>query len=222
MILQTFKIQPGEKFSDDMIAQLKAINDTYSRTRNFQRYTKSLRELFGISDNIQVTKESKIFMGGFIEGEASLNVSVKKQRTSRFGAYIDPEFSITQHANGFNMLYLALIIFQTGRISYKSGSNATLVFRIDSRQSLQEKVIPFFTTYVTPYGSTIKAKRLEMFKQIMVLFDQNAHQTLDGILYKILPIWDAMRMQTGQSNQTFESLKEAQQYFIDIANNKRF
>lgn len=220
MILQNFKIQPGEALPIAIKDQLKQINDQFTRTKNRDQYLKSLKDVFNLSGDVQVTKESKIFLGGFIEGEASLNVSVKKHSQSKFGVLVDPEFSITQHVNGFSMLYFALVVLNAGRISYKSGSNATLVFRIDSRQTLKEKVLPFLSIYVTPYGSTIKANRLVTFKQIMDLFDQDAHQNVKDLLYKILPLWDVMRMQVGQSNQAFANLQEAQQYVISFVKNK--
>ena len=85
----------------------------------------------------------KTFLGGFIAGEGGINVSAKKSPNSRFGIIIDPEFSITQHLDGFFFLFGALVLFETGSIHFKKGSSATLVFRIDNRRSLQERVIPF-------------------------------------------------------------------------------
>lgn len=183
---------------------------------DFAKYMRDIEDIFGLDPLPNVTKEDKYFMGGFIEGEGSLNVAAKKLKTAKFGLIIDPEFSITQHINGVNHLHAALNLFKTGRIRYKSGSNATLVFRIDNRLTLTEKVVPFLEEYVQPYSSPTKRKRTANFKKILGLLDFGAHKDRDGFMYEILPLWDEMRMQKGQSNEAFASLQEAQDYVKDF------
>jgi hypothetical protein len=73
-----------------------------------------------------------------------------------------------QHINGICHLYAALSIFKTGRIRHKGGSNATFVFVIDNRVSLEDKVIPFFESYVVPYASFEKVERMQTFKKKML------------------------------------------------------
>lgn len=101
-----------------------------------------------------------------MEGEGSTNVSAKKLETAAFGVLVDPEFSITQHVDGIVHLHRALLTFNTGRISYKSGSDATMVFRIDNRQNLVEKVIPFYHDYVYEFSCNDKIERFENFKKL--------------------------------------------------------
>lgn len=206
-----FTLKPGEKLSQEILDKLRKVNDTYSKTKHFPQYLREIETLFPVEEP-QITTETKLFLGGFLEGEASLSVSAKKLYTAKFGIMIDPEFNITQHVNGFSTLYLALKIFQTGRISYKSGSNATLVFRIDNRQTLEQKVIPFFEQYVVPYGSPEKRRQLKRFKTILELFNQYKHHDLNSFLNEILPIWDEMRKQKGQVNESFPSLEAAREY----------
>jgi LAGLIDADG endonuclease len=200
---------PGEKLSPDVIKQLVAAKA--STKKDFPKYMRAIGKIFSIKE-AQTTIESNLFLAGFIEGEASMNVSAKKLKTARFGLMLDPEFSITQHVNGVENLYLAMSLFKTGRISYKSGSNATLVFVIDNRQSIEEKVLPFFKKYVDPYGSTFKKQRVESFKKVLTLLKDNAHRDLDRLVYELLPEWNTLRMQKGQINESFKSLKDAQEY----------
>lgn len=152
------------------------------------------------------------YMAGFIEGEASLNVSAKKTKSSKFGFCIDPEFSITQHIDGVESLYLALCIFQTGRIRYKAGSNATLVFTIQNLKSINEKIIPFLNKYSMSFGSAIKQKRIKLFTQLVDLLNAKAHLDNDSFLYQVLPVWDSLRVQKEQVNATFSTLQEAQTF----------
>nr|2EX5_A Chain A, DNA endonuclease I-CeuI [Chlamydomonas moewusii]2EX5_B Chain B, DNA endonuclease I-CeuI [Chlamydomonas moewusii] len=204
-------LKPGEKLPQDKLEELKKINDAVKKTKNFSKYLIDLRKLFQI-DEVQVTSESKLFLAGFLEGEASLNISTKKLATSKFGLVVDPEFNVTRHVNGVKVLYLALEVFKTGRIRHKSGSNATLVLTIDNRQSLEEKVIPFYEQYVVAFSSPEKVKRVANFKALLELFNNDAHQDLEQLVNKILPIWDQMRKQQGQSNEGFPNLEAAQDF----------
>lgn len=209
--MTNFTIQPGEKMPQDKLEQLKKINDAFSKTSNFSKYLIDLRQLFQIEE-VQVTSESKLYLAGFLEGEASINISTKKLSTGKFGLIVDPEFNVTQHVNGFKTLYLALEVFKTGRIRHKSSSNATLVLTIDNRQSLEKKVIPFYEQYVVPFSYSEKVKRVAKFKTLLELFNKGAHKDLEQFLNQILPIWDEMRKQKGQINETFNSLEQAQDY----------
>ena len=158
----------------------------------------------------------KTFYGGFVVGEGSINVSIKKSKSALFGILLDPEFSITQHVNGFEFLFAALYLFETGSIHYESGSNATLVYRIDNRTSLYEKVIPFWETYILPYQYSEGQQRMILFKRILFFLEQKKHKDKAFFVNKMLPIWDKLRKQKGQINQTFPSL-EAATSFVFLA-----
>jgi hypothetical protein len=215
-----YSLAPGELLGDDIKASLDKINETYSADKNFPKYKEAIRELFQLPV-VQKTTESQFFLGGFIEGEGSMSVSAKKGKGARFGMVLDPEFNLTQHVNGISNLYNALDVFQTGRIRYKSGSNATMVLTIDNRQSLVEKVIPFYQDYIIFNGSPYKKDRFNQFKQILELFGSSCHTDLDCFTNKMLPIWDDMRMQKGQSNETFLDLKAAQDFARNFKKEKQ-
>lgn len=183
---------------------------------DFPKYLREIERIFCLDTLPPITIEQKLFIAGFVEGEGSINVSAKKLKTSKFGIVVDPEFSVTQHVNGVSQLHKALCIFQTGKIRYKSGSNATLIFTIDNRQSLVEKVIPFYEKYCKPHSSPAKIQRLNSFKKLLKFLDEKAHHNRILLRDEILPIWAEMRMQQGQSNQAFESLKDAQDFVTSI------
>jgi hypothetical protein len=202
---------PGTVVSKEILQRVKEINETYSKSKNFPKYMRDLAEFFKLKKPTTTT-ESKLFFGGFVEGEASLNISAKKLKTAKFGVIVDPEFSVTQHINSICHLYAALSIFKTGRIRHKGGSNATFVFVIDNRVSLEDKVIPFFESYVVPYASFEKVERMQTFKELLLLMKSKEHRNLEGLINKVLPKWDSLRMQQGQINQAFESLDAAQAF----------
>jgi len=219
-VINSLIIKPGEPIPEDLLKQLKEANQRYTKNKKFKLYLEDIKKIFKIS-TVVVTTESKLYLAGFIGGEGSVNVSAKKLKTASLGLVIDPEFSITQHMNGVGTLYLALEVFQTGRLSYKSGSNATLVFRIDNRKSLQEKVMPFIRQYVFPYSSEYLRKRAEQFQKLLNLFDQNAHLEYNSFVNEVLPLWSLLRKQEGQTNQSFPNLLAAQEYVKEFFLNKK-
>lgn len=210
-----FILQPGEKMPQNKLDQLTSINEKYTQTKDFPRYLNDLKQLFPIKD-YPVTTKTKFYLGGFLEGEGSLSVSAKKLKTAKFGILVDPEFTVTQHVNGFENLYLALKIFQTGRIRHKKSSNATLVLTIDCRQNLEQKVVPFYETYVIPFGSVEKTERLKKFNKCLAFFNEGVHKDKTKLMQQMLPLWDEMRRQKGQSNEAFANLQEAQNYVRDF------
>ena len=94
-------------------------------------------------------------------------------------------------------------MFQCGRIRLKHGSNATLVLVIDNRIMLKERVIPFYKQYVNPFGTEAKTIRIVKFELLLSYIEQGAHRNLNALINEMLPIWDDLRMQRGQRNQTF-------------------
>lgn len=206
------RLSPGIKLPEEVKNALKNANATYRKTRDFSKYTRTIQNIFGLPDFIPLTDKEKIFFGGFLEGEASICVGAKKNTSSKFGVYLDPEFHLTQHLNGSIHLFRCLCHFRTGLIRYKSKSNATLVYTLDSRESLKQKIVPFYQNYVNPYSCSSKQIRFQKWSTLLDLFDQNAHLEYDRFVNEIGEIWDELRMQKGQSNESFSSLEEFRQY----------
>lgn len=208
----------GQVISDSFLKNLNHVNQQYSKTKNFSNYTFAISQLFKIKPVTKITVETKYYLAGFLEGEGCLSIGIKKNNVSRFKLYLDPEFHTTQHINGISNLYLIMLVFQTGRIRYKTGSNATFVYTIDNRINLQEKVIPFYEQYVNVYGCQSKKYRFHLFKKLLCMFAQKAHLDLNKMVYEVLPLWDQLRVQRNQSNETFHTLKDAQAYVKQTQN----
>ena len=206
---------PGTVVSKEILQRVKEINETYSKSKNFPKYMRDLAEFFKLKKPTTTT-ESKLFFGGFVEGEASLNISAKKLKTAKFGVIVDSEFTATEHINDIFHLYAALSIFKTGRIRHKGG--AEFVFVVCDRVSIQDKVIPFFESYVLPYASFEKVERMQTFKELLLLMKSKEHLNLEGLINKVLPLWDSLR---GQKNQAFESLDAAQDFVRNHSKTKK-
>jgi hypothetical protein len=114
------------------------------------------------------------FLAGFIEGEGSLCVGVKRHPTCRSGYYVDPGFFLYQHRSGLAVLQLARETFGSGRISPKSGSDTVLTYEISSTTVLRERVVPFFEQYVVPYSA--KVETFERFREILEMMERGLHR----------------------------------------------
>ena len=204
-------LRPGEEISENLLDQLQKINLRYSKTKDFPEYERSIGQLFNLT-SVQIKDTTVQFLAGFCEGEASMSVGIKKNKTSRFKLYLDPEFNITQHVNGVSNLFLAMRYFKTGRIRHKGGSSATLVYTIENRRSLKDKVLPFYDKLIHPFGSPVKVRRTQLFKKLLLLFEEKAHLDLERMINEVLPLWDDMRIQVNQSNASFKNLEEARTY----------
>jgi hypothetical protein len=211
----SYSLPPGEKFPDDVKNALKNANEHYRKSRDFTKYTQRLQRILKLPDFVPFTEKEKCFFGGFLEGEGSISVSAKRSQSSKFGVYFDPEFSVTQHVNGSIHLFRCLCHFRTGFICYKSKSNATLVYIVENRETLKTKIVPFFKKYVSPYSCVPKEIRFQRWCHLLDLFEQGAHLDLNRFLYEIGPLWDELRMQKGQSNESFKSLNDFQLYVIN-------
>jgi hypothetical protein len=125
------------------------------------------------------TASASWFLAGFIEGEGSLCVSIKRHPTCRHGYYVDPGFFLYQHENGRALLELAQAIFDSGRISRKSGSDNVLVYEVSSTAVLRERVIPFFERYVMPFSC--KRETFMRFKEIVEMMQRKEHLRDEGL-----------------------------------------
>lgn len=213
---QPIILAPGELLSKELKQKIRKMN---AGKPDFKTYTQRVRDVFKLAP-ITIDKTKKIFLAGFIEGEGSMSIAVKKTPHGKFGVELDPNFNITQHINGVNHLYFALELFQTGRIRHKAGSNATLVFIIEPRKSLTEKVCPFLQEFVYPLSCPAKQIRFNRYCKMLNLFDERAHLDKDRFINELLPIWDSMRIQKGYKGETFESLEDAQNFVCSFYNGK--
>ncbi len=130
-------------------------------------------------ERLCVTEEYKWFLAGLIEGEGSICISLKTHPTAKFGFYIDPKFFLYQHKSARELLDQAKAFFGTGNIAPKPGNEDVLVYKITSRRSIVEKVIPFLERYMR-YGSDIKRQNFMMFKEATLALENKAHKTLEG------------------------------------------
>ena len=131
--------------------------------------------------NTLVQAESyKYWLGGFAEGEGALLASLCKNDRVSNKFVIQPEFNVTQHVNGINILYSYKVLFNNlGTVHKKSGSEKVWVYSLKGIDNIENIVIPFFEKYVVPYSCKHNKKPFSEFCYIINKLFINRKKTMD-------------------------------------------
>jgi len=101
----------------------------------------------GLSKLLRKKRYLRFYILGFVDAEGCFSVSLKRQKTTRFGWVLDPIFQVTQHKSSKTILEHIKKELGCGRIIEKPGQKDTLIFLVDNRRQIKERVIPFFEKY---------------------------------------------------------------------------
>src|SRR3989344_4254492 len=100
------------------------------------------------ADNQQERLKIKSWMVGFTDGEGCFSVSLLKNRTSKNGWQVFPEFVITQGKKSLPALEIFKKYFKCGKIfvnkRYDNHNENLYRFCVRSLNDLSKKIIPFF------------------------------------------------------------------------------
>ena len=86
------------------------------------------------------------YIAGYVDGEGSFHVAVQRNRYTRTGWQLVPEFHVSQNAERRQVLDLIRQRLGCGRIqeNHRGSHDSTLVYVVRNRDDLASKVIPFF------------------------------------------------------------------------------
>lgn len=128
-----------------------------------------------------VSKRKNLFyyFVGFVEGEGCFSVSIKPNSQMKFGWVVDPMFSIYQHKKNRQILELFQNEWHCGYIVAKQGTPDVLVYIVDNRRTIEEKIIPFFDKYKL-LGT--KGDDFLIFQKIIALMSEKKHLEKDGLI----------------------------------------
>ena len=113
----------------------------------------------------------KFYLLGVTDAEGCFSIATKKQKGTRFGWVLDPLFQVTQHKNNKIMLEMFQKELSCGRIIQKPGQKDVLIYLVDNRRQLKEKIIPFFEKYKL----IAKKKDFQIFKKIVEALERKEH-----------------------------------------------
>lgn len=148
------------------------------------------------------------YLVGFSDAEGCFSISTKKQKGTRFGWVLDPLFQVTQHKNSREVLELFKKELHCGRIIEKPGQKNILLFIVDNRRQLKEKIIPFFEKYKL----IAKQKDFEIFKEIVNALERKDHSDKRKFMHMVEKVFK-MNLEGKQRryklNQIIDEIKKA-------------
>jgi len=149
---------------------------------NNQQGKNNTSYLSSILDNKDITNTSYLFwLGGFVEGEGSLSVSIILNFKYEFGVHLQPIFNVTQHVNGVSILNSFLKLFNDkGSLHLKSGAQNIWVYELKGTKNLITYVIPFFSNYVIPFSC--KIVEYDNFKKIVLGLQNKEHLQKESLI----------------------------------------
>jgi hypothetical protein len=152
---------------------------------------------------IQKQNYLKYYLLGFTDAEGCFSISLKKEDTARFGWALDPLFQITQHKQNKEILELFKGEMGCGRIIEKPGQPDLLLYLVDNRRQLMEKVIPFFEKH----RLLGKDKDFEKFREVIIGLKNKMHHKKDTFIELIKKCYE-MNLEGKQRRYKIEEVIE--------------
>lgn len=153
--------------------------------------------------NLPKSNYLKYYLLGFTDAEGCFSISLKKEDTARFGWALDPLFQITQHKQNSEILELFKNEMRCGRIIEKPGQADLLLYLVDNRRQLVEKVIPFFDKHKL-LG---KNKDFEKFKEVVIGLENKMHSEKKTFIELIKKCYE-MNLEGKQRRYKLEEILE--------------
>ena len=120
------------------------------------------------------------FLGGFVEGEGSMSVSVTIHKDFKYGVNIQPIFNVTQHKNGLNILNSYKELFNAGSIVQKSGSPDIYAYTLKGYKQIIKLVLPFLETYLCPFSC--KMEEYNIFKEVVLQSSEGKQKNKESLI----------------------------------------
>jgi hypothetical protein len=119
---------------------------------------------------------------GFVDGEGCFSVPIFRNRTTKLGWQVQPEFVVVQSAISVAALEELRLFFGCGRVSIFARNDnhrgPMARWAVRSKQELTERIVPFFEEH--PLRTT-KAREFASFVRVLRLMDARRHLTADGM-----------------------------------------
>jgi len=138
------------------------------------------KNVFG-ADNQQERLKTAYWIVGFTDGEGCFSIAVIKNKTTKFGKQIFPEFVITQGVKSLTALEKVKSFFDCGNIfinkRYDNHNENLYRYCVRSLHDLDQKIIPFFKKHQL---QTYKKNDLLIFAKVVKLMIDKEHLNIKG------------------------------------------
>lgn len=119
---------------------------------------------------------------GFVDGEGCFSVSIFRNRTSKHGFQVMPEFVVTQGQKSISVLEEIKNFFGCGSIfvNRRHDNHKENIYRfcVRSLKDIHEKIIPFFKQNQL---KTYKRNDFKLFCKVAEMMIHRKHLTLEGL-----------------------------------------
>lgn len=170
----------------------RGVSRVHSTKRHpFQR-NEQLKAPIG-KEQIHRAKLPPHFVVGFIEGEGSFSVTIRRDEEYQRGVQVRPEFELELRADDQEILERLLVTIGCGKIydcSYdRYGWYPHVKYKITNAKDLEECFFPFLDKYQLQ-GK--KATVYKLFRQIVLMYRRKEHLTDEGF-EKIVKLREIIR-----------------------------
>jgi len=135
------------------------------------------------------------FLAGFVEGEGSFNVSLRRKVDYKVNWQVVMSFNVSQKDP--SILFLLKQELDCGIIKVRK-IDKLYSFDVTNPQDIIRKVIPYFKRF--PIVSVSKRKNFAIFCKIASLMDKGEHRSIDG-LRKILELRERINVGKGRTRK---------------------
>lgn len=142
------------------------------------------------------------YIAGFVDGEGSFNVSLRKRKDHKMKWQVVLTFNVSQKERA--ILSLLKRYLSCGRLQTRKDGVSYYV--VSNPLSIKEKIIPFFSRF--PFLSQRKRRNFSIFKRITNLVIKKEHLNSSG-LEKIIQLRE--KLNPGRGRKRKYSLKDYKQ-----------
>lgn len=134
------------------------------------------------ADNQQERLKTVGWIIGYVDGEGCFSVSLFRNKTTKFGWQVFPEFVVTQGEKSKESLEILDKFFKCGKIyvNKRHDNHKENIYRycVRSKSELTEIIIPFFKNNQL---RTAKKEDFKIFSKIIEMMNRNVHSEMKGI-----------------------------------------
>ena len=134
------------------------------------------------ADNQQERLKKVGWIIGYVDGEGCFSVSLFRNKTTKFGWQVFPEFVVTQGEKSKKSLEILIKFFKCGKIflnkRYDNHNENLYRYCVRSKKDLSEVIIPFFKENQL---KTAKKEDFKIFAKIVEMMNKNQHFNLEGM-----------------------------------------
>jgi hypothetical protein len=149
----------------------------------------------------QIPREVGYYLSGFVDGEGSFNVSMRKRDDHTLGWQIVLSFNVSQR----DITVLSLLKRHLGCGRLQERSDGVWYYIVSNPQAIEKRVIPFFEQF--NFLSSSKKTNFSLFRKISLLMVEGRHLTEEG-MQEILLLRE--QLNKGRGRKRKYSLKDYQ------------